>query len=227
MRCYERICVALECRVTTSVEEGLECGGNGFVADLLLNAHARGGEHSEATVLQLLGLHLGKLLGGAWLQSKGVKSNVPGVVVVPEETSEGSNILSLASLLSFLEGSLLRRHPARESAAGLADANGDRQRKEELGSNLLNLSQVGVGWARNLASEERVEALADEVADGCHHGDAAVGDLGLAEAFHLLQRQFRSKAKGVKLSDRVEGTRETIAEFCVVGSPTYASDVPC
>ena len=185
------------------------------MADLLLNAHARGGKHSEATVLQFLCLHLGELLGIGGLQAKGVKSNVSGVVVVPEETTEGKVHL----LLVVVHDGLWGCDPALESAAGLADADGNGKREEECGSNFLNLGKVGVGGARNLSSKERVEALADEVADGGHHGDAAVGDLGLAEALHLLQRQFLRKAKWVKLANRGEGAGETVAEFLVIGGP--------
>merc|ERR1719420_2869620 len=122
----------------------------------------------------------------------GVKSNVSGVVVIPEEGAEGT---PLPEISVGLDG-FLRRFPPDEGTGGLADADGNGKREEECGSNLLNLGKVGVGGARNLSSKERVEALADEVADGRHHGDAAVGDLGLTEALDFLTDFPSTKPNG-------------------------------
>lgn len=60
------------------------------------------------------------------------------------------------------------------------------RRESARGVSLFHLLEHVDGEAGDLAVEERVEGLVDEEPDGGEHGEAAVGDLGLAEALDLV-----------------------------------------
>ena len=62
--------------------EGLE---DGLVVDELLGQEARGREHGQSPVLELLRLHLGEGLRVRGLEAEGVEADVARVVVLVEE----------------------------------------------------------------------------------------------------------------------------------------------
>ena len=61
--------------------------------------------------------------------------------------------------------------------------------------------------------------LADEVADGGHHGDAAVHDLGLTEALDALEVAAPAEAEGVEVSEGGGGAGKAEAGLGLVGDP--------
>ena len=62
-------------------------------------------------------------------------------------------------------------------------------------------------------------AFADEVTDGGHHGDAAVHDLGLAEALDALKVAALAEAEGVEVSQGSRSAGEAVAGLGLVGDP--------
>ena len=60
---------------------------DGLVVAQFLGAHARNPNHGKAAVLQLLRLHIGKILGVLRLQAHRVKADVPRVVCWASEAS--------------------------------------------------------------------------------------------------------------------------------------------
>merc|ERR1719453_1608756 len=130
-------------------------------ADELLDHHAGDADHGEAAVVQLLGLHLGELLGVGGLEARRVEAEVAGDVV----GADGPRLVAGRAL----EG---------ENAEDLDDRDEeDDGRPEGLQRRLL---EGDVRRHVDAAAEERVELLGDRVAEGGEHGDAAVLDLDLA-----------------------------------------------
>merc|ERR1719331_2160739 len=126
----------------------------------LLDDHARGGEHGEAAVLELLGV-----LG---LEAERVEVEVARRVARAE-----------------LEVVLRHRrlHPAAERTERLRHGDEEEDDRPEARRHLPELVDAN---PRNLALEEGREArLADEEAERREHGDAAVRELGLAVALEL------------------------------------------
>ena len=86
---------------------------------------------------------------------------------------------------------------------------------------MLDLREVGVGRAGDLAAEEGVEGLADEVAEGGEHGDATVGHLGLAETLDLGDGRVGGETEGIEVANGGEGAGEAKAEGLRVGGPAW------
>ena len=66
-------------------DQQLERLEDGLVVHELLGEEARGREHGQSPVLELLRLHLSKGLGVRGLEAEGVEADVAGVVVLVEE----------------------------------------------------------------------------------------------------------------------------------------------
>ena len=90
--------------------------------DQLLGAHTRGRKHGQTSVLELLRLHVGKVLSVLGLNGR-PKSNVTGVVVFPKRE----------------EGSESGLHPAGGGAEGLGDVDREEEGEEDSSRNLRDL----------------------------------------------------------------------------------------
>ncbi len=164
----------------------------------LLGDEPGGREHSEAAVLELLGLHLLELVGVLRLEAKRIEADVPGGVVVPQQ-----------ELLVRVQG----RDPPNLRAVNLRNPDSEHQNLPE---RLGNLLEVPNGRPRDLGvKEERgtLDLFAHKEPDEREHAHAAVGELGLAEALDLVGAGVLEEVEGIKRADRREGSRETIGEL--------------
>jgi len=109
----------------------------------LLGNETSSGEHGQAAVLELLGLHLEEFLRVLRGKSKRVKVQVPRSVVFPE-------------LESILALSVLRVLPPDLRAVGLDDTDAQNQNLPE---GLGNLGKVGDGRTTDLGVKEERRTL--------------------------------------------------------------------
>ena len=106
-------------RVSSSETEVFE---DALSVDQLLGAHTRGRKHGQTSVLELLRLHVGKVLSVLGLNGRS-KSNVTGVVVFPKRE----------------QGSESGLHPAGGGAEGLGDVDREEEGEEDSSRNLRDL----------------------------------------------------------------------------------------
>mmetsp|Transcript_14759 Transcript_14759/g.33910 ORF Transcript_14759/g.33910 Transcript_14759/m.33910 type:complete len:252 (+) Transcript_14759:204-959(+) len=154
-------------------------------SDSLLHHHARDGNHREAAVVELLGLHLLELRRVDRLEAERVEAVVARRVVLLDGPA--------------LDVRVLERREDRED---LDDGDSeDDDGPEGLERRLLESVERA---AIDLAAEERVEGLGERVAESGQHGNPAVLDLDLAvEADLALGRSALLVAVGAEAS-RVE-----------------------
>eukprot|EP00964_Phaeocystis_antarctica_P003950 scaffold2119_cov67-Phaeocystis_antarctica.AAC.6 len=171
-------------------------GAPGRVRDGLLREEAGRGEHAQAAVLQLLGLHDAELRGVGRLQAERVEADVAGHVVVQQ---------LLEDVLR-----LVRVGPALGDAQRLAATDEDGDKRPHDNGQLGELVDGGPA----VAAEERVELLLHKEAGGRQHADAAVGQLGLAPGAHLLERGAGREVERVEaLLERRHGADQAEAEL--------------
>ena len=167
----------------------------------LLCHEACGGDHSEAAVIELLGLHLEELLLSGRLEAEGVEVEVTGSVVITEQ----------ARLVDRNLGGI---SPASLGTELLGGANADDQHGPESSG---DLGDVGDSRASDLGIEQEggpLDLLADEEADRGEHSDAAMGELGLAVPAHGHVIGLLSEAEGIE--ENILG--ETAGKLCDVNS---------
>lgn len=165
--------------------------------DELLGQESSGGDHCKTTVLQLLGLHKGKIFGILRLQAKGIKVQVTGDVFVTEKTG-------------LVDGDFLGFDPADFGTGGLGLGDSGSQEDPEDG---VDLSEVSDSGARDLSVEENglaLDGFTDEETDSGKHGYSSVRELGLTVS---LKRRFIGlvgESQGIKETDRVKGTGDGV-----------------
>ena len=163
----------------------------------LLRQETGGGKHGKATVLKLLRYHHVQLLGIFRPQAKGIKSNIAGVVVVAKKSG-------------LIVGGVGGVDPANLRALRLSGSNeGDDDGVPSAG----HLQEVGDGRSGDLAFEEggdSLDCLADQESENGEHGDAAVGDLGLAVALQGLLVGLGGEAERIEESHRSEGAGHAV-----------------
>jgi hypothetical protein len=163
-----------------------------LAVDKLLCQETRGGEHSNTSVLQFLGLHGEHLLSIIGLQAKRVEAKVTGVVLRTEKTRLGN-------------GDILGLHETGLGALDLGSTNGDGQDAPENGR---NLGQVGDGRSTDLGIEKEgrsFDLLTNKESDDGKHGNASVGQLGLAVSLHGGFIGLLGESEGIEETDGGKG----------------------
>eukprot|EP00964_Phaeocystis_antarctica_P127081 scaffold90743_cov63-Phaeocystis_antarctica.AAC.2 len=152
----------------------------------LLHDHAGHGDHGEAAVVDLLGLHRLEARGVLGLEAERVEHEVTG--------DARAAVRELLLDAEALEG---------DDREELEDADGEDDARPELLQRRLLVRHVR-GHV-DAAAEERMEDLADDEAEGAEHGDAAVLDLDLAEVAHRRRVEVRGEAERVEEPKRSGG----------------------
>ena len=163
----------------------------------LLGEEASGGEHGEAAVLKLLGLHLEELGGVLGLEAEGVEAHVTGSVVGAEKSC-------------LVDGSLRGGNESLVGADLLDGTDGADEGDPEGGG---DLGEVGDGGSADLGVEEEggsLDLLADEEANDGEHGDASVGELSLAVTLEGLGIGLLGESERIEESDGVEDSGEVV-----------------
>eukprot|EP00964_Phaeocystis_antarctica_P031999 scaffold18105_cov60-Phaeocystis_antarctica.AAC.3 len=161
--------------------------------DALLDDHTGNGDHGEAAVVELLGLHLLELRGVGRLEAERVEAEVVARDVLRLHRPRG-----------------LRRRREVEGREDLRDGDGeDDRRPEGLQRRLLE----GGERRRVVAREERVELLGQREADGRKHRHARVLDLDLAVELDLALRRLGAEAERVEEAKRARDAREALGEL--------------
>mmetsp|Transcript_43700 Transcript_43700/g.128671 ORF Transcript_43700/g.128671 Transcript_43700/m.128671 type:complete len:388 (+) Transcript_43700:96-1259(+) len=170
-------------------------GAPRLVGDGLLREEARGGDHAEAAVLQLLGLHLAELGRVLGLEAERVEAQVARDVADIE-------------LLEDVVG-LVRVRPADLKAVRLGHADAKRHGEPHEDGQLRDL----VDCRAAVPGEERVELLLHEEARRRQHAHAAVRKLCLAPRQHLVLGLAVQHVEGVKVTNGRQRSRQAVAEL--------------
>jgi hypothetical protein len=130
-----------------------------------LGQESSGSNHSEASVLEFLGLEDLEFLGVFGLESKRIEADVTRGVVGTEKTG-------------LVDRDILGLDPSDGGTLLFTGTNGDGQKHPE---GDRNLGKVGDGGSRNLGVEEEgasLNGLTGKETDGGEHGNTSVGELG-------------------------------------------------
>jgi len=161
----------------------------------LLGDETSGGEHGKTSVLELLGLHDGELLWVLWLEAKWIETDVTWSVVLTHESS-----------LVDWDGLWLNESHLGTSGLGGADSNSEEDPEEG-----WHLGEVGDAWSTDLGIEEEgrsLNLLSDEESNDGEHGDASVGELGLAVTLEGVGIGLLGESEWIEESDWGDGAWE-------------------
>jgi len=166
------------------------------VSELLCHEPGRG-DHRQSSVLELLGLKERQLLGVGRLKVKRIESDVTRDVSVPEKSR-------------LVKGDVLRLDPSdgRSLLLGGSDADGE-EHPERNG----DLGEVGDGGSGNLRVEEEggtLDGFSGEEPDGGEHGNASVGELGLAVSSEGVVVGLLGESEGIEESEGLDGTDQGV-----------------
>ena len=168
-----------------------------LAVDQFLRQESRGGQHGQAPVLEFLGLHQFEFVGIGGFESEGIETEVSGDVRFAEETW-------------FIDGHVLGFDPPDLGADrfGLGDTGSEEEPEDG-----IDLREVGDGRTGDLPVEEERLALhsfADQETDRGQHGNATVGEFGLAVSLEGGFVGLGGKAGGVEQTDGFQGTGDVI-----------------
>ena len=127
-----------------------------FSVNEFLCHESSGGNHSQASVLEFLGLHESEFLGIFGLESKGIETDVTGKVSLTQETR-------------LVDGDVLGFDPSNGGTLLFGGSDGDGQYQPEADG---NLGQMGDGGSGDLGIEEEgrsLDGFSDEEANGGEH----------------------------------------------------------
>lgn len=198
---------ALKALGLTSLEDvGIESRGKGALeakvlkdslsVDKLLHNHTGSSQHSQAAVVDLLGLHLSEGLGILGFEAQGIEAKV-SVDVTRSELRSGL-VVGVTSLL------LLHCLPSVANVVALNEGNqandegGETKASEGIG--LLELVDGGANDLVTVEGSAELDLLTNDDAQGCKHGKASVLELALTPLDNFTLRGLFREASGVEES---------------------------
>ena len=169
---------------------------------LLLNTHACGSEHSKSSVGDFPVLHVDKTLSILGLEAKGVKSNISGVVVLPQRPERTKS----------------RLDPSPGCTKCLGNVDGKEEREEHSSRNLRDLV-VGNCVVHVHAVGDGRRGLSNKVSDSGHHGNASVHNLSLSQTLRASELDVLGESKRVEETKRSDGSGQAVERLVLIGSP--------